>query len=62
MPELTNEELRNHFEQIKSDWEFAHPDFQFPLILDTDRHTLSERDVDDLLAEMEIATHTGRNA
>ena len=62
MPSLTNDELREHFEQIKSDWEFSHPDYQFPLILDTDRHSLSENEIDELLAEMETATHTSREA
>ncbi len=62
MPELTTEELRNHYEQIKSDWEYDHQDYRFPLILDTDRHTLSENEIDNLLAEMETATHTAREA
>ena len=62
MRDLSTEDLRVQYEEIKGDWEFRHEGREFPLVIDITEQVLSSTAFDENLSEIEIATHLSWNA
>ena len=55
-------DFRAYADGVKADWEFAHEGQAYPLRLELDVHKLTDVDLDELYAEVEISRHLARLA
>ena len=57
MIQLSTEDLKAQFAEVKSEWEYEHEGREFPLIIDITERELSSTEFDEYLAEIEVSTH-----